>query len=116
MLEPAIGITLACLLVVRPMLVSGFSSLSKSNNKSESHEIRSSNFHPLDEDYPLHSVGRDSKTHRAANMEVGSEHGSTKDVNDINSHNAIQGNGPLGSHRVDRLDGKILVTEEWAVS
>ncbi|KAF2808682.1 uncharacterized protein BDZ99DRAFT_571581 [Mytilinidion resinicola] len=109
MLEPAIGITLACLPVIRPLLGSGFSSLSKSKNTSEKTR---SNFQQLDENYPLRSLG-DSK--RAMNVEVGSEHGSTREINlpEINVQHAIENTGPLDSHRMSQRDKKITVTQEF---
>ncbi|KAF2497887.1 hypothetical protein BU16DRAFT_559613 [Lophium mytilinum] len=110
MLEPAIGITLACLPVIRPLLGSGFSSLSKSKNTSE--KLHSSNFQQLDEDYPLRSLG-DSK--RTMNVEAGSEHGSTREINvpEINEQYAIENTGPLDAHRMSKRDQKITVTQEF---
>ncbi|OCK85738.1 hypothetical protein K432DRAFT_286131 [Lepidopterella palustris CBS 459.81] len=105
MLEPAMGITLACLPIIRPLLGSSFSSLSKG---SKSDRLRSSRFQPIDDEYPLQSRG-ESKGKTLVG--VHSAHGSTRDISTrgLEEQNVMEGTESLDSAR------GIVVTQEWTV-
>ncbi|OCL14689.1 hypothetical protein AOQ84DRAFT_280489, partial [Glonium stellatum] len=103
MLEPAIGITLACLPVIRPLLGSSFRSLSKG---SKNDKLRSSEFRQLDEEYPLRSIG-DLKNGGTV-AQIGMRQGANQS-GDLEAQNAMEGAGPLeGGNR-------IVVTKQWTV-